>query len=148
MPEAPRTCPNCGVVWPPGARVCPQCGYVQVTLPVWPPPPGRDISSVPPRLPPLPVAKGDFLLGLGIDAAPLLLLWALTAAFGMHLWFGLLLAVPPILYFVLRPRLPGVARGLGIGILIGLLLLPVLAVLAVILLVLGVLSVCKPNYSN
>jgi hypothetical protein len=108
MSVPPVPCPNCGLPWPPDATVCPNCGFIRSSTASWPPPPS---GFVPTPLPPVPrlvtgKAWGDVTLGLGISV--------LSNFLG-----GLGFLVMPILYFVLRPNFPVLARGIGFGILAG-----------------------------
>lgn len=105
MTPPPTHCPNCGTAWPAGVGVCPHCGFIR---PAWPPAPTgqqQPPSPLPPRLL-TAAAWGDLTLGLVI-------------CFGANLCFGLGVVVSPILYIILRPKYPVLARGIGYGILAG-----------------------------
>ena len=106
------SCPNCGTAWPPDVNVCPNCGYIRPGVPAWPPPPTGLAAMPPPTLPRLVTGKawGDMTLGIGIS-------------FLSNAVVCLGLLVMPILYFTLRPNYPVFARGIGFGILAGLVLL-------------------------
>lgn len=106
-PSAP--CPNCGLPWPENAPACPNCGFLRPA--VWPPTPQGQVAPIP-HLPRLVTksATGDLLLGLGLS---------LISFFGV----GLGVVAMPILYFVLQPRYPAFARGIGFGWLGGMALL-------------------------
>ena len=150
-------CPNCGTPWPPGtAAVCPNCGCVR---PVWPPPPAGFVA---PRYVGKPAAGplaagplvtgavgGDVTLGLSISIAICLVSLSLMTGYGSlfrgNLGWGLGLLAPPVLYFVLRPRYPAVARGLGWGVLTGCILLPFAVIAVLAALALGILSLCSTN---
>lgn len=105
-------CPNCGTAWPPDVNVCPNCGYIRPGLPAWPPPPAGVIAPPPPPISKLVTGKawGDVTLGIGLS-----FLSNFVACLG--------LLVMPILYFTLKPNYPTFARGIGFGILAGLVLL-------------------------
>jgi len=148
-------CPNCGTPWPPGAGICPHCGFLR---PVWPPPP---VGFVAPRRTAGPLtgklvtgkAGGDVLLGLAISVSSCLVTLSLMA--GYHsllpasLGWALGLLVAPVLYFVLRPHYPAVARGVGWGVLIGFVVLPLVVVAVLVAVALGILALCSsPNGSH
>lgn len=118
---------------------------------VWPPPIAAQ-PAPPPLLPDARLLTGkagwDVAVGLGVCFAPWPAWMGLNSVFGFSLYGSALLLVPPALYFVLRPRYPIVARGLGYGLQLSLVLTPILLILGAVLLVLGVLSLCKPNYPN
>ena len=155
MSVPPSPCPNCGTPWPPGtAAVCPHCGYVR---PAWPPPP---VGFVGPR-PHSSAARmeagklvtgkvrGDVMLGFSISAALCLMTLSLMTGYGSlfhgNLGWGLGLLAPPVLYFVLRPRYPALARGLGWGVITGFILLPFTVVAVLVALALGVLALCNTS---
>lgn len=112
--ESTRPCPNCGNAVSADVTVCPNCGAILPPFsaqPVWPPPPG----SAPPSLPPAQKlitssTAGDVILGLVVSIASLFV-------------GGIGFIAAPILYFVLRPTHPMFARGLGYGVLTGVVLL-------------------------
>ena len=118
---------------------------------IWPPPIAA-LIALPPALPVSRLltgnAAGDVIVGIGTCFAPWPAWIALNYVFGSSLYGSVLLLVPPVLFFVLRPRYPAVSRGLGYGLLLSLILTPILLVLGAILLVLGFLSLCKPNYPS
>ncbi len=144
-------CPKCGAAWPLEQRFCPLCGAMRPPAKVWPPPVAA-LLAPPPVLPDTQLltgkAGGDVAAGFGICFAPWPVMIGLGHAFGASLYEGGLLLAPPALYFVLRPRYPFVARGVGFGLLVSVILTPILLVVGTILLVLGVLSLCKPNYPS
>lgn len=143
------SCPNCGTAWPPESRFCPLCGFMRPLPAAWPPPIAGLIA--PPLLASQRMtgnAGGDVAVGLGICFAPWPVMMGLSHILGSSIYYSVLLLAPPVLYFVLRPRYPFVARGLGYGFLLSLILTPILLVLGVVLLVLGVLSLCKSSFPN
>jgi len=123
MAEKLSHCPNCGTEWPTGIEVCPDCGYVRPGALSWPPAPiGRVETQLPPMSPQMPrlvtgKVWGDVMLGVGITLAS-------------YVVYCLGLIVMPILYFSLRPQHPAFARGIGYGLLGG------------IVIALGALGVC------
>jgi hypothetical protein len=149
MSVPPVPCPNCAMPWPADATVCPNCGFIRLPVPDWPP---RPLGQVPPSKLPDPKlpdaslltgnATSDILLGLGISAAPILIIIGLSFFFRSRSFYELTLALPPVLYFVLRRRYPVLARGLGVGVLIGLALI-LLFVVGLVLLGLGILAWCS-----
>ena len=105
-------CPNCAMPWPGNALVCPNCGYIGPAVPAWPPPiAGMEIPFAPPA-PMLVTGKvwGDMTLGIVISF--------LSSNFA-----GIGYIVMPILYFTLRAKYPVFARGIGFGLLPGLVLI-------------------------
>jgi hypothetical protein len=157
MSIPPVPCPNCGLPWPQDATVCPNCGFIHLPLPEWPPQP---LGQMPPsalgqmpssKLPETKLltgnATGDIWLGLGISVAPLLIIRLLSSSFKSHFFYEPIVALPPILYFVLRRRDPVLARGLGFGVLIGLALI-LLVIVGVVLLGLGIMAFCAKYVPN
>ena len=148
MSDLISLCPTCGAAWPPELRFCPLCGTMRLPAKIWPPPVAA-LLAPPPLMPAGQLltgnAAGDVVLGLGICFAPWPVWIGLNSLFGSSLHGSILLLVPPVLFFTLRPRYPVVSRGLGYGLLLSLILTPILLVLGAILLVLGILSLCKPN---
>ncbi len=152
VPTSP--CSNCGAPWPPGVNVCPHCGYVRLALPAWPPAPLGFAAPSPMPAADLVTGKvgGDVMLGLAISAASCLLTLSLMTGYHSLLpasfGWGVGLFVPPILYFILRPRRPALARGLGWGVLTGCIVLPFAVVAVLVALALGALSLCNSMSGN
>jgi hypothetical protein len=95
-------CDNCGEPVNDDQRICPRCGREQP--------------------PPLPVLEGKALSGQEIGRLLTGVAWldivlGIVAVFGSLFLYGIGLLAAPILYFVLRPRYPIFARGLGYGML-------------------------------
>ena len=117
LPSVP--CPNCGMPWPGDATVCPNCGYIRPALPAWTPAPAGLES--PYLLPPINLITGktwgDMTLGV-------------VVSFLSCNAIGIGYIAMPILYFVLKPKYPVFARGIGFGFLVG------------AVLILGALALC------
>lgn len=103
-------CPNCRNLVEVGRRLCPHCGAEQAPLPV--------LQGEPqPELKPM---SGHIWLDVMLGVFTVI---------GSCLGYGIGVVIPLVLYFVLRPKHPYFARGLGWGLLgVGAILLGVLAI--------------------
>src|SRR5690242_4345028 len=114
-----QNCPNCGQPVEGDARVCPHCGAGLT--------------------PPLPVLQGPPprpQVSLLTGAAWLDVVVGLLAVFGSLLLMGIGVVIPFVLYFILRPRYPVFARGMGYG--LG----------AIAVLILGAFALCVVGISR